>query len=104
MQGSKVPFTANFALTSVVTYSRIMFRSRSACETQPAVLQEVQKYLRFFANSFFNKLSSYCSCSTPGCSLSRNIKQLRYLRDVTFTITTNEQRTNVIVCIRDDGN
>ena len=40
-----------------------------------------------------------CSCSTPGCSLSRNIKQLRYLRDVTFTITTNEQRTNVIVCI-----
>ena len=32
-----------------------------------------------------------CSCSTPGCSLSRNIKQLRYLRDVTFTITTNEQ-------------
>ena len=41
MQGSKVPFTANFALTSVVTYSRIMFRSRSACETQPAVLQEV---------------------------------------------------------------
>ena len=45
-----------------------------------------------------------CSCSTPGCSLSRNIKQLRYLRDVTFTITTNEQRTNVIVCIRDDGN
>ena len=40
MQGSKVPYTANFALTSVGT-SRIMFRSRFACETQPAILQKV---------------------------------------------------------------
>ena len=40
MQGSKVSFSANFALTSVGTSSLIMFRSRSACEIQPAVLQE----------------------------------------------------------------
>ena len=59
--------------------------ARSTCDTSVSIFRNTSR-------------SNVCSCSTPGCSLSRNIKQLRYLRDVTF-YNNHQRTTNQCYCM-----